>query len=189
MILISSHIDRVIQEYDLSFSNGIHKGLLDNIAGILLTYLVLYDDQNLIDLEKEGKLKIWHGKGEEWGILKNPPKLTKKDLVIVVDIADEDNCEGKDFTLENISGLSDTSIKELKDNIEWQGMSCKTKKYNANPEDADESWQWIELGIPVISFGIPIKGDFHSIKMDNTVTVGKMKICRQGLKRVINHFI
>lgn len=192
MILLSAHIDKVINDYDLSYSGGVHKGLLDNEMGVILTYLTLYDDQNLLDFEKAGRLKVWHGKGEEWGLLKNAPKLTKKDLVIVVDVACGNQYKNKDFSLENIYGVSDKEIKGLKEDLEWQGMKVKIKKFDGNPNDEDEAWEWKKLGIPVISFIIPIQGKdcgWHRIQMDNIVSSEKIKICRQGLKRTINHLI
>ena len=190
MILLSAHKDTVLQEAELSYEKGVYKGLLDNIMGVLLTHLVLFDDQNLIDASKRGGIQIFHGQGEEWGILKNPPKLTKKDLVIVVDVAAGAQYKNKDFSLENIAGLTTAKIKDLKEDLEWQGMKVLVKKFDGNPDDEDEAWKWKDLGIPVISFIIPIDAiddGWHRVQQDNTVSVEKMKICRQGLKRVINH--
>ena len=190
MILLSAHLDRVIQDYDLAYSKGVYKGLLDNVMGVLLTHLVMFDDQNLIDASKRGGIQVFHGKGEEWGILKNPPKLTKKDLVIVVDVAAGSQYKNKDFSLENIHGLSPDDIEGLKEDLEWQGMKVLVKKFDGNPDDEDEAWEWKKLGIPVISFIIPIEGlddGWHRVQMDNTVSIEKMLICRQGLKRTINH--
>jgi len=112
MILLSAHLDRVIQDFDLDYRNGQHIGLLDNVAGVLLTYLTLYDDANLRALEIEGKLRVWHNKGEEWGRLVNPPKLNKKDLVICVDVW----CMGGnryDFALDNLFGFSHDEIIKI----------------------------------------------------------------------------
>jgi hypothetical protein len=192
MILLSSHLDRVVQDYDLAYHSGLHVGLLDNAMGVMLTYLTLYDDHNLIELEKEGKLGIWHGKGEEWGRLMNAPTLTKKDLVIVVDVAAGSQYKGKDFGLENISGLSKKQVQSLEDDLEWQGLKPLVKLYTGAALDEDEGWKWRELGVPVISFILPIfaKDDgWHRIQMDNSVSSEVVLKARQGLKRIITHFV
>ena len=188
MIVISSHIDRVTQEYNLTLDRGVHGGLLDNQIGVLLSYLAIYDDSNLLRLEQAGKIKVWHSRGEEWGMLYDPPKqIGKEDLVIVVDVSSGKRYNGYDFHVTNISGVPDKKIKEIAENMEWEGFKVKWKKYTGAEEDEDESWSWVNLGIPVMSFEIPIEDPpecrWHTEKCK--VTVEKILRCRHGLKRLI----
>lgn len=187
MILLSAHLDRVIQDYDLSFRNNEHRGLLDNFIGVLTTYLVLYDDHNVRRLEQEGKLQVWHGKGEEWGRLDGAPRLTKKDLAIVVDVAAGSQYKGVDFGIENVSGFDG---KGLVEDLEWQGFKVRYAKYTGDPIDEDEAWQWRKRGVPTFSFIVPIQAKdngWHRIQMDNTVTTQVVARAAQGLKRIICH--
>lgn len=191
MILLSAHLDRVIQDYDLSFRRGQHRGLLDNFIGVLSTYLVLYDDHNVRRLEQEGRLLIWHGKGEEWGRLDGAPKLGKKDLAIVVDVAAGSQYRGCDFGVENVSGLSLAATRSLREDLEWQGFSVRFARYTGNPIDEDEAWQWRKLGIPTLSFIVPIQAvddGWHRVQQDNTVDATVVSRAAQGLKRIICHF-
>lgn len=191
MILLSAHLDRVVQDFDLHYKHGLHVGLLDNFIGVLLTYLVLYDDHNVRKLEEEGRLGVWHGKGEEWGRLDGSPALGKKDLAIVVDVASGRQYRGKDFALENVSGLSSPAVKSLAEDLKWQGFKARVKRYTGNPIDEDEAWQWRRRGVPTMSFIVPIhaKDDgWHRIQMDNSVPGSVVARAAQGLKRVICHF-
>lgn len=188
MILISSHLDRVIQDFDLQYKRGKHKGLLDNAIGVLLTYLTLYDDANLIRLEKQGRIGIWHGKSEEWGELRGAPKLTERDFVVVVDVAAGKQYQGVDFGLENIAGVKPALMKDLKEALQWEGFAVRVKRYNGDPVDADEAWQWRDRKVPVISFIVPIQArndGWHRVQQDNTVSAATMLKCRQGLKRLL----
>ena len=189
MILLSAHLDRVIQDYNLQYRHGVHKGLLDNAVGILLTYLTLYDDANLIRLEKQGRLGIWHGKGEEWAELIDAPPAGRHDFVIVIDVAAGRQYRNMDFGLENIAGVKPATIKHIQEVLEWEGMRVRVKKYNGDPEDADEAWQWRNKNVPVLSFIVPIRAKrdgWHRVQQDNTVSAETILTCRQGLKRLIN---
>lgn len=188
MILLSAHLDRVIQDHDLAYKSGLHVGLLDNFIGVLTTYLVLYDDHNVRRLEREGKLSVWHGKGEEWGRLDGAPKLGKKDLAIVVDVAAGKQYDGYDFGVENVSGFDPRGLKA---DLEWQGLKPLVKKYTGAPIDEDEAWQWRKRGVPTMSFITPIfaKDDgWHRVQMDNSVSCEVVARAAQGLKRIICHF-
>lgn len=194
MILVSSHLDRVIQDYSISFAKGTHTGLLDNFVGVLLTYLTLYDDQNLQRYEKEGSLAIFHGTGEEWGRLDRAPVLGKRDLAIVVDCADLPLYRQRklDFAIENLSGFPTKETTTLKDHLEWEGFKTHVSRYNGKPLMEDESWSWRKRGVKTLSFTIPIRAPFtgwHRIQQDNTVALDKMLTCRQGLKRVLAYFM
>lgn len=193
MVLLSAHLDRVIQDYDVQFEKGRHIGLLDNFLGVLLTYLVYYDDRNLQALEREGKLRIWHNHGEEWGRLDNAPKLTKKDLVIVVDVAAADRYKNYDFGIENISGMPEKDIKALEGFLKWEGFRPYIHRFDPkDTEYQDESWSWQAKGIPAFCFSIPIlaKDDgWHRIQQDNTATAETMLKARQGLKRVLEYHL
>ena len=192
MIVISSHLDRVIQDFSLSYKNETHTGLLDNFIGVLVTYLALYDDVNLMLLEKNKKIAIFHSKGEEWGNTMIPALDPAKDMVIVVDVAAGDYYKGTDFTLENIWGIDPEEIAGLREDLKWQGFTIKTRKYTGRPNEDDESWEWIKQKIPVLSMVIPIEGiddGWHRIQQDNTVSYDTVKKATQGLKRIINYFI
>jgi len=187
-ILLSSHLDRIIQDYALEYHNGVHKGLLDNFIGILTTYLVLYDDINIRDLEKRGKIIIWHGKSEEWGILKNPPKLSNDDIAIAVDVADGKHYRGRDFVIENMSGFSTEELVDIKETLGWEGLNFHLRRYTGDPMDEDEAWQWRERGVRTMSFIIPITGkdcSWHRAQMDNTVSSDRVKSAAHGLKRLL----
>lgn len=194
MILLSAHLDRVIQNYDLAFKGGVHTGLLDNFAGVLLTYLALYDDDNLRVLEAQGQIGIWHGKGEEWGLLENAPKLGKRDIALVVDVCSGPEYAGQDFALENFSGFTKVEVRDMKEAMENQGFNvlCGGHRWQADPAKEDETWQWRERGVKTLCFTIPIDASddgWHRIQQDNTVDYDTMAICRQGLKRLINHLL
>lgn len=193
MILLSAHIDRVIQDYDVQFKEGKHVGLLDNFLGVLLTYLVYYDDPNVRHLEREGKLKIWHNHGEEWGRMDGAPKLTKKDLVIVVDVAAADRYKKFDFGIENISGMKEKDIKELEHFLKWEGFRPYIHRFDPGDEEyQDESWKWQEKGIPCFCFSIPIQAiddGWHRIQQDNTATAETMLVAKQGLKRILEYYL
>lgn len=190
MILLSAHLDRVVQDYELAFRGGKHVGLLDNFIGVLVTYLVLYDDQNLRRMEAEGRLAVWHGRGEEWGRMDGAPTLGKRDLAIVVDVAAGPQYRGRDFGVENISGLKPSDVRALREDLEWQGFRPRVAKYTGNPIDEDEAWQWRKRGVPTMSFIVPIqaKGDgWHRIQMDNVVGSQVVSRAVQGLKRIVCH--
>lgn len=190
MILLTSHIDRVNQEFDLFFDKGIHKGLLDNFLGMLLSYLTIYDDSNLLRFEREGKIKLWHNQGEEWGVLVNPPILTLNDVALIVDVADNPAYTNIDFSIENIWGFSEQEIQDLTQMFSWEGFKALIKPFTGEDIDHDEAWLWKDKGIKTMSFIIPINATnrgWH--RSDSTVSSEKMKVCRQGLKRLINHLL
>ena len=195
MILISAHLDRVVQNYDLAYKDGQHIGLLDNFAGVLLSYLVLYDDQNLRTLEAKGDVGIWHGKGEEWGLLEGAPKLTKKDVALVVDVCAGAEYCGYDFALENFSGFTKAQVRNMKTHLtEMEGFHvlCGDHRWTNDPAKEDETWQWRKKGIKTLCFTIPIqceKDGWHRFQQDSTVDYDTMSTCRQGLKRLINYLL
>lgn len=186
MILLSSHIDRVIQDFRVSYKKGVHRGLLDNFAGVLLTYLAIYDDPMLAEFEKRGWLKVFHNTGEEWGELVKPPKITKHDVVICVDVW----CMPSryDFSLDNLYGFTRKELNEIRDCLVWEGFRPLLRRYTGDEDEHDESWEWHRKAGNCLTFSIPIqaKNDgWHRIQMDNTVTYDVMKTARQGLKRLI----
>jgi hypothetical protein len=187
-ILLSAHLDRIIQDYNIEYRRGFHRGLLDNFIGILATYLALYDDRNIHDLEIQGKLLVWHGKAEEWGILKNAPVMGKHDIAVIVDVADGKDYRGRDFAIENVSGFTAGQMQEIKETLEWEGLNFRFKKFTGAPMEEDESWQWRKRGIRTLSFTIPItcKDDgWHRVQMDNTVSYEKVRGAVHGLKRLL----
>ena len=185
MIWLSSHQDKVMNNIDLSFDRGIMTGLLDNWAGMLVTYLALFDDPNMLILEKEGKLKIWHSMDEEWGNPRGLPEADKEnDIIIVVDVASGPQYEGLDFSLENINGIK---TKEIEENLKWEGFNFSVKPFNGDPKDADEAWVWKEQGYKVMSFIIPIEGAWH--KPNCTINTYQLSRTKQALKRLVNYLL
>ena len=191
MILLSAHLDRVHQSFKLSYDNGKLIGLLDNILGVMVVHHALMDEPNIARLEREGELKIWHNQQEEWGGLDETcPKLTQKDFVIVVDVcAGGEKYAGLDFTIENCYGMSPKTLEGLKLMLtEESGFKTKVTEYAQRANEADETWSFIERGIPCISFTIPIQGKddaWHRIQQDNSIDYEKIKLCVEGLKRII----
>lgn len=187
MILLSPHIDTVKSPFKLSFKGGVHSGLLDNSIGFIASYLAVYGVESILQIAKKGEIEIYHNWGEEFGLLLDAPKMTKKDIVIVVDVCCGKNYKGLDFTLENIANISNSKIKEIKENLEWEGFKMKTKRNSFNEEEADEAFSWAKLGIPVISFIIPIDGgkedQWHS--EDCTISSEAMKRAVTGLQRLL----
>ncbi len=186
-ILLSSHLDRVIQDYNLSFSRGVHRGLLDNFVGMLTTYLALYDDKNLMNLEKSGRLIMWHNKGEEWGKLVNPPKMEAGDIAVIVDVACR---KGKDFYLSGIQGVP--KIQDVIAGLKWEGFNFGWKRFDGNPDDEDETWAWKRRGIATISFEVPIEapGDgWHRVQQDSKVSAERIRAAVQGLKRMLVYLL
>lgn len=189
MILLSAHKDTIINNYRFEYRDGKYVGLLDNIIGVLVCNSLMLEEPNIVKLEKQKKVSLFFGSGEEWGLHDDFPKLTKNDIVIVVDIASGSQYKGIDFSLENISGFNTQNIRDIKEHLEWEGMKLKTKKFDGNPNDEDESWQWKELGIPVISFIIPIENGTKDTGWhvdDCTITIEKLNRAKHGLKRLIN---
>lgn len=190
MILLSAHKDVVFHPYKFEYSNGVFKGLLDNAIGVIMVNSIVSEDQNILNLEKAGKLKLFFGEGEEWGISDDFPALIKKDLVIVVDVCSGSQYKGLDFSLENISGVNPNMSKRLKESLEWEGFKIRVKKYDGNPDDEDEAFAWHKKGIPVISFIVPIEDGSKDTGWHNddcTITIEKFNKAKQGLKRLINY--
>lgn len=192
MILLSAHKDVVFHPYNLKYENGKFIGLLDNYIGQLIVNGLFLEEPNLIKFERDGSLKVFFGGGEEWGRQDDFPKITKKDLVIVVDVCSGSQYKGIDFSIECISGVKDKDVKTLKENLEWEGFKMRTKKYDGNPDDEDESYHWVKLGIPVMSFIIPIENGSKDTGWHNddcTIAIEKVLKCKQGLKRLINYLL
>lgn len=192
MILLSAHKDTVMHPYRFEYRGGIYKGLLDNAIGMLACNSLILEEPNLQVLEKKGQIGIFYGGGEEWALHEDFPKLSKKDIVIVVDVACGDQYKSVDFSLENISGFESKRVIEIKEHLEWEGFKLKTKRFDGNPDDEDESWQWKNLGYKVISFIIPIESGNKKTGWhvdDCTITVDKLNRAKQGLKRLINFIL
>jgi hypothetical protein len=193
MILLSAHNDTVYNSPPLAFHNGVHSGLLDNHIGVLLAYLTLYDDPNIIHLEKASQIALFHSKCEEWGLSYDFPKLNqKKDIIIVVDVCSGEQYNKYDFSIENISRFTEKEIKELKEHFRWEGFNPLVKKITWNPDEEDEAFIWAEKGFKVMSFIIPIQSvndGWHRIQSDCSIGSDKIILCRQGLKRLINYLV
>lgn len=187
MIIISAHRDTVIPNYELGYKNGQFKGLLDNFIGRLVSYLIL-SDPSIIELEKQGKITFYENLGEEFGILTNPPNVTKDDIIIVVDICAGNQYTKFDIAFENIKGVK--NINDVIANLKWEGYKIGHRLYTEAIEDEDESWSWIQQKIPVFSFIIPIAApndNWHG--NDATITIEKVMKAKDILIRTISYLI
>lgn len=192
MILLSAHKDVVFHPYKLSLNKGIFKGLLDNWVGVFVTTNIFFDEPNLQVLEKKGYLKVHYGDSEEFGTITSMPTLSKDDIVLVVDVCSGSQYKNVDISLENISGFTKDKIKEVKENLEWEGFKIRTKFYDGNPDDEDEAFYWHDLKQKVISFIIPINDGTNKTGWHNddcTITYENVRKASQILKRLINYLI
>lgn len=191
MILLSAHKDTVFNNYKLSFDKGVYRGLLDNFIGVLVANMTVLEEPNLLHLVKENKLSVLFSGAEEWGLTYDFPMLRPKDLVIVVDVCAGKQYKGMDFSLENISGFEPSAIKEVKENLEWEGFKLLTKKYTGADIDEDEAFQWVKMGVRVMSFIIPIDaGKNDQWHTENcSITLEAVLKAKHGLTRLINYLL
>ncbi|MBS1643606.1 MAG: hypothetical protein JST36_01075 [Bacteroidetes bacterium] len=191
MILLAPHTDTVFNNPKIAYENGQHIGLLDNFIGVLCTYLTLYQHEAIRALEQDGELKIYHNRGEEYGYLLDPPDLDPgEDLVIVVDVCAGDHYQDIDVSFENIWNFPD--IDETIAELRREGYRIAQRPYTGDPADTDEAFAWIEKGIPVLSFIIPIQAkenNWHRIACDNTVAATVVAKAANCLARFISHLI
>jgi len=178
MLLLSPHIDTV-RPLELEF-NGTHSGLLDNWLGVMATYLAIYRTPSILKLIHEGKVGVFHSKHEEFGLDDLPNKGI--DLAIVVDVCSGKRYEGVDIALENISTPGRDFVTPLKGFLKWEGYKVITKKYTGEDEDADESWTWIEKGVPTFTCILPVDGDYHQ---NTTCPSERVDRFAQALARVV----
>lgn len=190
MIVLSPHSDTVFNHPRIAYHNGVHEGLLDNFIGILVCYLALYQHPGMRNLEREGHLRIYHNRGEEYGYLSDePPTLdAKEDVVIVVDVCAGERYKDIDVSLENIWEFPE--IDEIAAELRREGYRILTRPYTGDEEDADEAFSWVERGIPVLSFIIPVQApedNWHRIECDNTVRSEVVERAAQCLCRLVLH--
>lgn len=192
MILLSAHRDKIKSEYRFEYKNGKFTGLLDNAIGEYLISDLMISDPALRKLEKMGKIGLFFGDSEEWSTITDMPRLTTKDLVIVVDVCSGNQYNGLSFSLENINGIEKGQLKKVKESLEWEGFKFRTKLYDGNPDDEDEAFYWVEKGIPVISFIIPIENGSKNTGWhvdDCSISIDKLVSAKQGLTRLLNYLL
>lgn len=192
MILLSAHRDTIRPDYKLEYSNGSYVGLLDNFIGRLLVDTLITTDKNISWLEKSGTIKVFYGEGEEWGLTYDFPKISKEDIVICVDVASGNRYKEYDFSVENIIGISEDEINRIQGDLKWEGYNVLVREYDGNPEDEDEAWKWKELGHKVMSFIIPIENGAEETGWhvdDCSITIEKIRKCKDGLSRLINFLV
>lgn len=190
MILLSPHSDTVFNNPKIAYRDGVHHGLLDNFIGVLVCYLALYQHEGMRHLEREGHLRIYHNRGEEYGYLSDdPPALdAEEDVVIVVDVCASNAYADLDVSLENIWRFPE--IEDIVAELRREGFRIGMKPYTGAEEDADEAFSWVERGIPVLSFIIPIQGpenNWHRIRCDNAVPSEVVERAAQCLCRLVLH--
>jgi hypothetical protein len=190
MILLSPHTDTVFNNPKLAYRDGVHQGLLDNFIGVLVCYLALYQHEGMRRLEREGHVRIYHNRGEEFGYLSDeaPALDADEDVVIVVDVCAGEAYENVDVSLENIWQFPE--IDDIVAELRREGFCIRTKPYTGDEEDADEAFSWVERGIPVLSFIIPVQApehNWHRIQCDNTVASEVVARAAQCLCRLVLH--
>ena len=117
------------------------------------------------------------------------PTMEKNDIVVVVDVACGDQYKGLDFSLENISGFTKKEITDIREHLEWENFSIKTKMFDGNHDDEDEAWSWKNRGHRVISFIIPIEAGHKDTgwHVDNcSIEIEKIRKAIHGLTRLTN---
>lgn len=190
MILLSAHKDTVMNNWPLKYDRGKFVGLLDNWVGVTTITTLLLTEPAIEVLVKKKILKLFYGDTEEWGTITSIPKVSKKDIVLVVDVCAGNRYKNIDLSLENISGFGNNKIREIKENLIWEGFGIKTKFYTGEHEDEDEGWAW-KGKCKVISCIIPINDEkgtgFH--QCDCTITLDSFKRSMNALKRLICYLI
>ena len=154
MILLSAHRDTVIPEYPLQRKNGLYVGLLDNMIGRLVLDLALFHP-TVQAFEGIGLIQTYWNTYEEFGEFDEYlPKLTKKDILVAVDICSDKKYDGKDFAIENYNFKK---AKQIVKDLRWEGYKVHDEKYDGkNEAAADEAWFNAKRGLPSLSFIIPI---------------------------------
>jgi hypothetical protein len=188
-LLLSAHRDTVMNNYNFGYKDGKFFGLLDNAIGVLACNSLISEEPNIVRLERRNQIEFFFGSMEEWALSEDFPEISKEHIVICVDVACGKQYKGLDFSIENISGLKPSWVKEIKEHLEWEGFNLKTKMYDGKAEDEDESWQWMNLGYKVMSFIIPIEAGSNDTgwHCDNcTITIEKFNKAKHGLKRLTN---
>lgn len=192
MILLSAHQDTVHNNHQIQCDGKEVQGLLDNIIGMMTIYHVLLEDKVLASFAAKGDIQVWHNRSEEWGALTDDhPKLKKTDLVIVIDVCSDKRYKHLDFSIENCANMSKKDLKGLDAFLKWEGFDAKVLEFNGRPGTEDEAWQFKELGVPVISFIIPVesyKNGWHRLREDSVIDIKDWRVACEGLKRVINFF-
>ena len=191
MILLAPHTDTVFPNPKIAYKEGVHSGLLDNFIGVLTTYLALYQHEAIRQLERDGVLGIYHNRGEEYGYLLDAPELNpEEDVVIVVDVCANDDYAGIDVSLENIWKFP--NIEEIVAELQREGYKIRTRPYTGDPADTDEAFCWVEKGIPVLTFTVPVQAkenNWHRIECDNTVSSDVVAKATNCLARFISHLL
>lgn len=191
MILLAAHTDTVFNNPKIGYADGQHVGLLDNFIGVLVTYLSLYQHESMRRYETEGRLRIYHNRGEEYGHLTEPPALNPEtDVAVVVDVCSSDAYEGYDVSFENVSNLPD--LEDVIAELQREGFRIRYKPYTGEPNDNDEAFSWVARGIPAFSFTIPIQAidhNWHRIQCDNTIHSDVVAKAALILTRTVLHLL
>lgn len=191
MILITAHTDTVFNNPKIGYKDGQHFGLLDNFLGVLVTYLSLYQHESMRQYERDGYIQIYHNRGEEYGYLTEPPTLNPEtDIALSVDVCASDAYDGYDVSFENVHNMP--QLPEVIAELEREGYRIRFKPYTGEPNDHDESFSWVELGIPAMSFTIPIQAignNWHRIQCDNTASSEIVERASNCLTRLILHLL
>lgn len=152
-IILYAHTDVVRNDIPIKFENGKLIGLLDDYIGQFIILSVL-GNESIRELEKQGKIKYFFGRHEEFGLSTDFPILDpKKDIVVNVDICAGKRYKNKDVCLENCYKFPIFVVSNLK----WEGFKINTSKWTGNPNEADAMDQFAAKKIPGCSFIIPIE--------------------------------
>lgn len=181
-ILLSPHMDTVRYPFKLGLSQGVHTGLLDNMVGVLATYAAIYGNQSVLELVKNGKIDVFHNWHEEFSLQAEFPEMSTQDLVIVIDVCSGASYSAYDFVIENYKGVDHSKFFDW---LFWEGFNFRTKPFDG-VDGEDEAWQWVQRGIPVLSFIIPIESpndNWHG--EESKITSEKLSKAVLGLQRLI----
>lgn len=188
MILISSHQDRVRNDIPTRVENGKIYGLLDNSIGNMVSIMSLVSS-SLQVLHRDGDIKFFFNQHEEFGLIEGFPELNpEKDIVICIDVCAGDRYKGKDIGIEQFYGQVD-KIAEAIGGLCWEGYQLYIKKYTGDPKEADECDQWVKLGIPCLSFIIPIECKNNNWHGEASITVEKLQKAILILQRLICYLV
>ena len=180
MILLSSHIDTVKPEIELKFDNAIHYGLLDNIIGVIATYLTIYNNKSIEHLIKTKQLKVFHSLTEEFGSF-DLPKLNKKDIAIVIDCC---KITGKEnVIIENPFNFTKNELKDLTEFLLEENINFK---FNYKLKDDDEAKPFSKQKVKTLSVCYPIKGTYHD---KSEIEMEKLTNYVHALQRIICYLV
>lgn len=162
IILISSHTDCVYKKlFCIQKDNGLLHGTFDNSLTNACVISAMLEDKlaaNVVIAFTGDEEKDSNGAKEVAGWLAEHNATPV--LALVLDVSNEGWNEGCVFTIENDLGIDMITAHKIIQTLDNWGVPYGFI-HQAEP---DESWDYIDLGIPSMTLCIPIEGDMHSDK-------------------------